>query len=100
MRKIEECFAEHIANMNLDFEEKAAKYEDIQYKLESNLRFMEEFYITTQRVLNEKYALIKIERDEWEKEKEEIRKLVRIDSEVLTLNVGGEKHLKTEKDLL
>ena len=44
--------------------------------------------------------MIKIERDEWELEKEEIRKLVKIDSEVLTLNVGGEKKLKTEKDLL
>ena len=47
MRKLEETFAEHIANMNLDFEEKASKYEEIQYKLEANLRFMESFYIET-----------------------------------------------------
>lgn len=47
MRKLEETFAEHIANMNLDFEEKASKYEDIQYKLEANIRFMEGFYEET-----------------------------------------------------
>ena len=29
MRKIEECFAEHIANMHLDFEDKAREYETI-----------------------------------------------------------------------
>ena len=29
MRKIEECFAEHIANMHLDFEDKAREYEHI-----------------------------------------------------------------------
>jgi hypothetical protein len=29
MRKLEETFAEHIANMHLDFEEKAMKYEHI-----------------------------------------------------------------------
>jgi len=30
MRKIEECFAEHIANMHLDFEDKAKEMERIQ----------------------------------------------------------------------
>jgi hypothetical protein len=29
MRKIEECFAEHIANMHMDFEDKAREYETI-----------------------------------------------------------------------
>jgi len=29
MRKLEETFAEHIANMHLDFEEKAQKFEYI-----------------------------------------------------------------------
>jgi hypothetical protein len=41
MRKLEETFAEHIANMHLDFEEKANKYEFIQRQLETNLRFLE-----------------------------------------------------------
>jgi hypothetical protein len=44
--------------------------------------------------------MIKKERDAWELEKEEIRKLVKLESEVLTLNIGGEKTLKTEKELL
>ena len=29
MRKVEEVFAEHIASMHLDFEEKAKKFEEI-----------------------------------------------------------------------
>lgn len=30
MRKIEECFAEHIANLHMDFEDKAKEFEKIQ----------------------------------------------------------------------
>lgn len=41
MRKLEETFAEHIANMHLDFEDKAQKYEFIQHQLETNLKFLE-----------------------------------------------------------
>jgi hypothetical protein len=36
MRKIEETFAEHIANMHLDFEDKALQYEKIEGQLETN----------------------------------------------------------------
>ena len=36
MRKIEETFAEHIANMHLDFEDKAIQYEKIEEKLQTN----------------------------------------------------------------
>jgi len=43
--------------------------------------------------MNEKYASIKIERDIWESEKEEIRSLVKIDSEIVSLNVGGTHHI-------
>lgn len=43
--------------------------------------------------MNEKYAMIKIERDAWELEKEEIRALVKIDSEVVSLNIGGNVHI-------
>ena len=70
MRKLEETFAEHIANMHLDFESKAAEYEKIQNKCETNLHFLEGFYLDMQNLLNEKYASIKVERDEWEAEKE------------------------------
>lgn len=50
--------------------------------------------------MNEKYASIKIERDIWEAEKEEIRKLVKIDSEIVSLNIGGTHHIQTEKEVL
>ena len=43
--------------------------------------------------MNEKYALIKIERDAWEVEKEEIKALVNMESEVVSLNVGGNVHI-------
>ena len=35
-----------------------------------------------------------------EAEKEEIRAVVKIDSEVVSLNVGGNLHIQTEKDVL
>lgn len=50
--------------------------------------------------MNEKYALIKIERDAWAAEKAEISALVKIDSEVVSLNVGGNVHIQTEKEVL
>jgi hypothetical protein len=43
--------------------------------------------------MNEKYASIKIERDIWEGEKEEISSLVKIDSEIVSLNIGGTHHI-------
>ena len=70
MRKLEETFAEHIANMHLDFESKAAEYEKLQHQCETNLHFLEGFYLDMQNLLNEKYSSIKVERDEWEAEKE------------------------------
>ena len=39
-------------------------------------------------------------KDIWEAEKEEIRGLVKIDSEIVSLNIGGTHHLQTEKDVL
>lgn len=45
MRKIEETFAEHIANMHIDFEDKVVTYANIQMKLEKNLAFLENFYV-------------------------------------------------------
>jgi hypothetical protein len=43
--------------------------------------------------MNEKYASIKIERDIWEGEKAENRSLVKIDSEIVSLNIGGTHHI-------
>jgi len=53
-----------------------------------------------QKHLNEKYASIKIEKDAWEDEKEEIKKLYRYESEIVSLNIGGTTHIQTEKDVL
>ena len=36
-----------------------------------------------QALLNEKYASIKIERYEWEKDKDEIKKLIKLESEIV-----------------
>ena len=46
-----------------------------------------------QEVLNQKYASIKVERDAWEAEKDKIKALVKLDSEVIKLNVGGTHHI-------
>jgi transcriptional/translational regulatory protein YebC/TACO1 len=44
-------------------------------------------------MLNEKYASIKIERDQWEADKQAIKDLLKYDSEVVSLNVGGTHHI-------
>jgi len=40
------------------------------------------------------------EREKWLKEKEEIMAMVKMDSEVVALNVGGTHHMMTERDVL
>ena len=100
MRKIEETFAEHIANMHLDFEDKALQYEKIEGQLQVNHQFLLDWYVKMQNHLNEKYASIKIEKDAWELEKEEIKKIYKYDSEIVSLNIGGTTHIQTEKDVL
>lgn len=100
MRKIEETFAEHIANMHLDFEDKALQYEKIEGQLETNHQFLLDWYVKMQNHLNEKYASIKIEKDAWEVEKEEIKALYKYESEIVSLNIGGTTHIQTEKDVL
>jgi len=53
-----------------------------------------------QKTMNDKYSMIKVERDGWEVEREEIKKLHRIDAEIIALNIGGSTHISTEKDVL
>jgi len=79
---------------------KAREFDGIQRKIETNHLHLERFYIEMQKMLNEKYASIKVERDEWEDEKEKIKSLVKYESEVVSLNIGGTTHLQTEKDVL
>jgi len=47
-----------------------------------------------------KYNKIQKERDDWEAEKEEIKKMHPIPGEVISLNVGGRNHIQTEKEVL
>ena len=54
---------------------------------------MEAFYVDMQNLLNEKYASIKIERDEWDAEQEAVRQMYKYDSEIVSLNVGGTHHI-------
>lgn len=53
-----------------------------------------------QQKLDEKQAEIQKERDQWEKDKAEIAAMVKLDSEVVALNVGGTHHMMTERDVL
>jgi len=53
-----------------------------------------------QMKLNQKNEMILIERKQWESQKDEIKDLVKMDSEVIALNVGGTHHLMTERDVL
>lgn len=41
-----------------------------------------------------------MERDAWEAEKDEIKAVMKYDSDVVTINVGGTVHLQTEKEVL
>ena len=50
--------------------------------------------------LNEKNDKILAERDQWEKDKAIMAALVKLDSEVVALNVGGTHHMMTERDVL
>jgi hypothetical protein len=46
-----------------------------------------------QNHLNDKYASIKIEKDAWEVEKQEIKDLYKYDSEIVSINIGGTTHI-------
>ena len=76
------------------------EYEGIRNQLIINHDFLDRYYLDMQRDLNEKYLAIQKERDLWEKEKDDIKGLINLDSEVVSLNVGGTHHLKTERDVL
>lgn len=76
------------------------EYEGIRNQLIINHDFLDRYYLDMQRDLNEKYLAIQKERDLWDKEKDDIKGLINLDSEVVSLNVGGTHHLKTERDVL
>ena len=45
MRKVEEVFMDHINAMHMDFETKARQFEEVQYKIERNHKWLEQFYV-------------------------------------------------------
>jgi hypothetical protein len=53
-----------------------------------------------QNKLNEKNDMILAERALFETEKDSIKGMVNMESEVIALNVGGTHHLMTERDVL
>lgn len=53
-----------------------------------------------QKAMNEKWALIKVEKDAWELEKAEIKEIHKIDGEIIALNIGGSNHIQTELEVL
>jgi|TARA_B110001450_G_C17394853_1_gene389218 hypothetical protein len=46
--------------------------------------------------MNEKYGLVKVHKDTFEKEQKEIKDRIKIDGEILSLNIGGTHHIATE----
>jgi hypothetical protein len=63
--------------MHGEFERKAGQLHKVQIQVETNHNFLEEYYIDMQSLLNQKYASIKAEEENWLTEKEEIKKLVK-----------------------
>ena len=53
-----------------------------------------------QEKMNKKNDLINEERQIWEDEKQFIKDMIKGDSDVVALNVGGTHHMMTERDVL
>ena len=82
------------------FEDKTLEFETVRKQLNTNHDFLNRYYLDMQGKLNEKHNAIQKERDEWEADKEKIKLMVKMDSEVVALNVGGTHHMMTERDIL
>ena len=61
---------------------------------------MEAHYVKLQQKMNEKYGLVKVQKDTFEKEQKEIKDRIKIDGEILSLNIGGTHHISTEQSVL
>ena len=100
IRELETIFADHISKMSEQFEDYAMEYETVRGQISTNHAFLQRYYLDMQARLNEKYEKIMKERMAWEKEKDEIKALTKMDSEVIHLNVGGTVQMSTERDVL
>ena len=100
IKQIENMFSDHVQKINDIFDDKAMEYEKIREQLIINHDWLRRHYLEMQKKLNDRYDLIGLEREQWEKDKSEIAGMVDLESEVIPLNVGGTHHLMTERDVL
>lgn len=89
IRELEQIFNSHLQRMCDMFEDKTLEFETVRKQLETNHDFLNRYYLDMQKKLNEKHNAIQKERDAWESDKDKIKAMVNLDSEVVALNVGG-----------
>ena len=73
IRELEEVFANHINRMEDEFDARCAELDLIRQQLLRNQKFLDQYYIDMQKKLLEKQNRIRQEREDWEREKEEMR---------------------------
>lgn len=86
--------------MNDQFEQRSYEYENVRDQLVANHDFLKRNYDEMTSKLLQKQQQIQAERDQFEKDKKDIADLVKLDSEVIPINVGGTHHMMTERDVL
>lgn len=86
--------------MNDQFEQRSYEYENVRDQLVANHEFLKRNYDEMTSKLLQKQQQIQAERDQFEKDKKDIADLVKLDSEVIPINVGGTHHMMTERDVL
>ncbi len=86
--------------MNDQFEQRSYEYDHIREQLVANHDFLKRHYDEMTSKLLQKQQQLQAERDQFEKDKKDIADLVKLDSEVIPINVGGTHHMMTERDVL
>ena len=100
MKSVEDVFMEHLQRMNMEFDAKAHEFDGIREKITANYEFLQRWYKDMQRKLMEMNDALNKSRADFNLEKNSMKDLVNMDSEVVPLNVGGTHHLMTERDVL
>jgi predicted DNA-binding protein (UPF0278 family) len=100
MKELEDCFQNVLSRMSETFDSKIGEYDRIRGQIVINHEFLMRYYEDMRRKLNEKHARILGEKSIWESQVAEVKDIVKLDSEVVALNVGGTHHLMTERDVL
>jgi len=84
----------------MELEEKTMAMNEMRNQLIANYEFLQKWYLEMCRRLDDKRASILGMREEWLKQVDDIKDMVKLDGEVIPLNVGGTHHLMTERDVL